>query len=291
MPSKTLTIARIADIFLRLNQGRDRMLKPRLMFWVDRAGDTMLEELTRSQVRDALIALKTEPAADGRLRSGPTINRYRAALGSMIAFARDNDLVSHDWISPLSGMKQAKENPGLVRYLSHEEEDRLMAAAELVRWPLLPLLVRTAIVTGLRAGALQGLLWANVKINDDNPRIEVARTKNGEPHVSPLTPDLVVMFRKARRLGALDTDYVFSGANPHRPHSWRECFAKAMRKARIEGATFHTLRHTSCSRLAEAGVDAIAIAEHSGHKTMSMVRRYAHLNVKRRASIVQDVFG
>ncbi|MBK7416257.1 MAG: tyrosine-type recombinase/integrase, partial [Dechloromonas sp.] len=54
---------------------------------------------------------------------------------------------------------------------------------------------------------------------------------------------------------------------------------------------FHTLRHTSCSRLAQAGVDILAIAEHAGHRSLSMTRRYSHLCIKGRANTINSVFA
>lgn len=290
MPGKNLTVGKVADLFLRLDEGRDRMLRPRLQWWVDRIGDRPLEEITRADVKALLLDLRTEPASDGRPRTGPTCNRYRAAFGSAIRFAIDNDLVDGGWVSPLAGLRQAKENPGRIRYLSREEEDRLLAAAELVRWPLMPLLIRTALVTGLRAGALSDLRWGDVKL-DGNPRLEIERTKNGQPHVAPLTPSLAALFENYRRVGTLDTDVVFSGYRRDRPHKWRAGFEKALKLARIDGFTFHGLRHTSCSRLAESGCDLLLIAEHAGHRTLQMTKRYAHLNVAVRAKTISEVFA
>jgi integrase len=46
---------------------------------------------------------------------------------------------------------------------------------------------------------------------------------------------------------------------------------------RLDGFTWHCLRHTFASRLAMAGVDLLVIKELGGWKTLSMVSRYAHL--------------
>ncbi len=42
--------------------------------------------------------------------------------------------------------------------------------------------------------------------------------------------------------------------------------------------TFHTLRHTHASFLAIQGESLITIAEAWGHKSLQMVKRYAHLS-------------
>ena len=51
----------------------------------------------------------------------------------------------------------------------------------------------------------------------------------------------------------------------------------AMRAAGIEGATFHTLRHTAGSWLAQAGESEVMIAKLLGHATPNTTRRYMHL--------------
>jgi site-specific recombinase XerD len=38
----------------------------------------------------------------------------------------------------------------------------------------------------------------------------------------------------------------------------------------------HTLRHTAITHLVQAGFDLPAIKRISGHKTLAMVKRYAH---------------
>jgi integrase len=46
--------------------------------------------------------------------------------------------------------------------------------------------------------------------------------------------------------------------------------------ARLDGVTWHALRHTFASRLVAAGVDLRTVQELGGWKTLSMFQRYAH---------------
>ena len=166
-----------------------------------------------------------------------------------------------------------------------------MDAARLQSWVLLPLLIRLGIVTGLRRGALLALCWRDVVLDTESPHVAVGRTKNGDSHVSPITPDLVQEFRRMRRIRSEDSDLIFSGKHRDQPHDFRHGFNEACRAAGLEGVTFHTLRHTSCSRLAQAGVDILGIAEHAGHRSLTMTRRYSHLCIKGRASTINNVFA
>lgn len=212
-------------------------------------------------------------------------------MQSLIRFSRQKRLLPRGWASPFDNIPQHAENPGKVRFLSIEEEQKLMAAARLQAWVLLPLLIRLAIVTGLRRGALMGLRWGDVILDGDAPHVKVERTKNGDAHISPITPDLVQEFNRMRRVKAHDTELIFVGKHWNKPHDFRHGFDEACKLAGLDGVTFHTLRHTSCSRLAQAGVDILAIAEHAGHRSLTMTRRYSHLCVKGRANTINSVFA
>lgn len=285
------TVAEIGAVFLSLTPVRDPMISPRLAFWIERFGAKPLAELSPDDVDAGLAELETTPGNKGKMRSGPTVNRYRMALQSMIRFAKQKRLLPRGWVSPFADMPQHKENPGKVRFLSAEEEQRLMDAARLQSWVLLPLLIRLAIVTGLRRGALLALRWGDVILDGEAPHVRVDRTKNGDSHVSPITPDLVAEFRRMRRVRTLDDDLIFIGKHPGVAHDFRHGFVEACKTAGLEGVTFHTLRHTSCSRLAQAGVDILAIAEHAGHRSLTMTRRYSHLCIKGRANTINNVFA
>lgn len=285
------TVAEIAAVFLSLTPVRDPMLKSRLAFWTERFGTKPMAELSPDDIDAALAELETVPSKNGKFKSGPTVNRYRMALQSCIRFAKRKRLLPRGWISPLQDIPQHKENPGKVRFLTPEEEQRLMDAARLQSWVLLPLLIRLAIVTGLRRGALLALCWRDLMVDTESPHVTVARTKNGDSHVSPITPDLVQEFKRMKRIRSNDDDLIFAGKHRDQPHDFRHGFNEACKMAGLEGVTFHTLRHTSCSRLAQAGVDILAIAEHAGHRSLSMTRRYSHLCIKGRANTINSVFA
>lgn len=286
------TVAAIAAVYAQLAPSRDASQPARLQFWIDRYGDKALAELSPDDVDAALAELESNAGPRGKMLSGPTINRYRMAAQSLIKFARRKRLLPRGWHSPFADIPQHEEHTGKLRYLSVTEEERLMAAARLQAWVLLPLLIRLAIVTGLRCGALLALKWGDICLDADDPHVTVERTKNGDPHVSPLTADLVAEFKRVKRPGTQHNDMVFCGKRHNVPHNFRHCYKKAVQDAGLgSDVTFHTLRHTSCSRLAQAGCDILEIATHAGHKSLSMTRRYAHLSIKGRAATVTSVFA
>jgi len=52
---------------------------------------------------------------------------------------------------------------------------------------------------------------------------------------------------------------------------------KARERAGLEDLHFHDLRHTFASRLVQAGVPLYEVMHLTGHKSLEMVQRYAHL--------------
>jgi len=54
-------------------------------------------------------------------------------------------------------------------------------------------------------------------------------------------------------------------------------FRRLIRRMRLSGVSFHTLRHTFASHAVMAGVDLYTLAKILGHKDIKMVQRYAHL--------------
>jgi hypothetical protein len=55
-------------------------------------------------------------------------------------------------------------------------------------------------------------------------------------------------------------------------------YMPALEQAQIQGANWHTLRHTFASRAVMAGVDIRTVQELMGHSTVTMTMRYAHLS-------------
>ena len=68
-----------------------------------------------------------------------------------------------------------------------------------------------------------------------------------------------------------------------------------MKKANVEDFRYHDLRHSAGSYLAMNNASASEIAEIPGHKTLEMVKRYAHLSETHTTNVVsrmnEKIFG
>jgi Phage integrase family len=55
--------------------------------------------------------------------------------------------------------------------------------------------------------------------------------------------------------------------------------ARACRKAKIEGVTWHTRRHTFASRLVNRGVDIVTVQQLLKHSAITVTMRYTRTNL------------
>ncbi len=69
----------------------------------------------------------------------------------------------------------------------------------------------------------------------------------------------------------------------------RSPWETAVKKAELQDFKFHDLRHSAASYLAMNGASLAEIAEVLGHKTLQMVKRYAHLSEGHTACVVASM--
>ncbi len=158
------------------------------------------------------------------------------------------------------------------RRLKAGEWERLMDAAGDAFRPVLVWAVETA----MRREEIARLSWEHVDMARGTAHLP--RTKNGEARTVPLSAAALDVLRgmptyspaRENRSGA-----VF-GVSPNRITKW---MMAATCKAGIDDMRFHDLRHEATSRLFELGLfNVLEIARITGHKTLSMLSRYTHLD-------------
>ena len=138
------------------------------------------------------------------------------------------------------------------------------------------------------------LTWNDVDFQRQT--IVLHDTKNGERRsvsLNGLALELLLDLSKVRRL---DTNLLFaSKVNGKVPVDIRTAWEVALKNAGISNFRFHDLRHSAASYLAMNGATLAEIAEVLGHKTLAMVKRYAHLSEQHTAKVVaamnEKIFG
>jgi integrase len=296
------TLRELAGDYFAQYEGRDDSRPSRIAWWIDRLGDRPAESITDDDVFEALEDLATTPArryagldADGRKifrirapkRSNSTVNRYHVALGALFSWAIKRRRMPKGWENPCRKIERQREPAGVVRFLSDAEREQLLEACRASSWDRLYLLVILAITTGARRGELMGLHWSDIDL--ERGCAYVCTTKNGDRRVLPLTPIAIEALQKLQRRPA---GLVFgSRSRPKNPFNFEEPWRAARKAAKLPNFRFHDLRHTCASYLAQNGASLLEIADVMGHRQLSMTKRYAHLTIKSKASLVNRVLG
>ncbi len=102
--------------------------------------------------------------------------------------------------------------------------------------------VLVALETGMRSGEIVGLTWDKVHL--DKQYVSLDMTKNGTARDVPLSKEAVKLFERMR---GIESPQVFNLQNASRD----ALFRRARDKAGVAGVTFHDLRHTAATRLAQ----------------------------------------
>ena len=299
---EAFTLSALADSFMACYQGRDPSFGNRLSFIVQQLGHKVASDIDADDVDDFLDALRArgklfnrggnkrggEIIATHKPLAAATINRYRCTLQSILSWARRKRLMPKTWTNPVAETQRMPEDNARSRYLSEAEYEKLLKTSRISSWPKLTLLIMLAVTTGARRGTLLSLQWKDVDLSEG--RAFCARTKNGEPFVLVLMPDVLQELKRFSGKSKPE-DLVFCGKYPTKPMNFNKTWEAALADAQIEGVVFHTLRHTHASWLARRGAPLLAIADSLGHKSLAMTKRYSHLCVDSRAEMLNKIFS
>ena len=249
--------------------------KAQLEWWKAEIGAYTLADINPSVVVQCRDKLLTEIGNRGKVRTPASVVRYMAALSHAFTIAVND----WQWLedSPMRKVKKPKESRGRVRFLDDGERTKLLAACKESSNPWLYPCVILALSTGMRQGELMGLKWQDVNLKDGY--LILHETKNGERRRVPLAGLGLELLREHAKVRRLDTDLLFPGTvHKTKPIDLRKPFDTALKAAAINDFHWHDLRHCTASYLAMNGASLAEIAEVLGHKTLQMVKRYAHLS-------------
>lgn len=294
--AKKHTLAELIDRYIRdVLPTKPKSLKKQtaqLNWWKEQIGSYALADIAPSIIveqRDILLHGQTIRKAQ---RSPATVVRYLAALSHAFTIA----VKEWGWLesNPIAMITRPKEPRGRVRFLSDDEREKLLDTAKQSKNGYLYLILVLCLSTGARKMEILGLHWKNVDLS--RGIITLHETKNNERRALPLTGHAMDLMKQHAKVKRIDTDLVFpSPSNPKIPIDIRTPFETALKKAEIEDFRFHDLRHSAASYLAMNGASLAEIAEVLGHKTLQMVKRYAHLSDAHTARVVErmnnTIFG
>ena len=214
------------------------------------------------------LRLKTINERTKKLISAATVRLELSLLSNFFDIARIEWGLCEG--NPVVDVRKPKSPPGRDRRLTAREDRQILRYCFSHTNKEFYSIVVIALETAMRQGEILGLHWEHVNLQS---RIaHLPDTKNGSKRDVPLS----IKARDALiRLGVKPKGRVFNYTSNGLKSTWRFMLQKLM----IEDPPhFHDLRHEAVSRLFELGTfDMMEVAAISGHKSLSMLKRYTHL--------------
>lgn len=258
--------------------------KAQLLWWKKQIGHCLLSDVSPSLIAEQRDVLLNGTTTRGKKRSPSTVVRYLAALSHAFSIC----VREWQWLdeTPVKRVIKPKEPRGRTRFLSDDERSALMVTCKDSSNPYLYLAFIISISTGMRRAELMHLRWENVDLFKG--RILLHETKNNERRAVPLHGLALDLLRSHRTSNGKDIGLLFpSENNPGKPIDLRFSWELALKKAGVRDYKWHDNRHSCASYLLMNGASVAEIAEILGHKSLSMVRRYAHLSETHASNVVQ----
>ncbi len=247
-------------------------------------GKTMATKVTTS----ALAAWRDERL---KMVSAGTVLRELGLLHRVLVTAR------HEWGMPITldafeYLSKPKQPLGRVRRLPVEAVQALLAAARESKNRYLAVSVFMALETGMRRGEIVAIQWSDVDFQAN--LIHIAHAKNGFGRSIPMTAGLRILLQDQHGEGhgrpVAATGTAIHQAFEHARERARKALQQRVEQGAgvecqralvaLEGLRFHDLRHEAISRFFEKGLTMVETAEVSGHRTLSMLKRYAHADLQ-----------
>ncbi|MBN2309194.1 MAG: site-specific integrase [Candidatus Hydrogenedentes bacterium] len=277
----------VEDILPLKKQNSQKAQGPQLHWWKKQLGPNKLADVTPAMIAQCRDRLAKKQTRFRRTPAPATLARYLAVLSHCFTVA----VKEWGWAeeNPVRKVTKPKEPRGRVRFLSDDDRRKLLKACRESRNPCLYDVVVLALSTGMRRGEIMGLTWDC--IDESRGMITLHDTKNGERRGVPLVGHALEAIRERSRTRRTDTPYVFPapyryGDDP-KPIDIQSAWKVALKRATIKDFRFHDLRHSAASYLAMGGATLAEIAEVLGHKTLAMVKRYAHLSEAHTSKVVE----
>jgi len=192
-----------------------------------------------------------------------------------------------------------EENRDVGRALEPEEEKAVLDAAVKNRSPLIFPFLQTLVWTGVRSDEARLLQWC--QIDFEAGHIVFGKSKQRQVRVIPISGVLRSVLDQhaawyVRKLGLLEPDWYvflprigFVRPIPTRQvtslkRAWQGVRSKSQVVCRL-----HDLRHSFCTKLAEAGVPEPTMLDIMGHVSAAMLRRYSYIRAKARRDAIAAI--
>ena len=286
-----------------VSEDRYKALSTRAGVWIDALQHTQLNQIRTFELQSILFSIAAKNPNTGKPMAKKTIKEYIQVINSIFMFAHDNRVLEYN---PATNLKipQTATEPVQRRALTTEERQRIMEFDHRAK-PSAMLMM----LSGLRRGEATALQWNDIDF--ENNKISVTKSynfktrdfkapKNGKARIVSV-PQMLIDYLKTLPKISL---FVLTNAKGKMmtDDSWRRLYESYMLDLniaygfngnapgkyshikipmRISPFTPHELRHTFCTIMFEAGIDAMTAKEQMGHSDIqTTLSIYTHLSNK-----------
>jgi integrase len=251
-------------------------------------GDIPLRQIDAAKVEALALRIQKAGKAVG------TVSRILGIVSLIWNRAAARDIVTGD--CPCRRVKTPKQDNQRMRFLT-EEDARMLLNTLVPRSMDMHDEALLSLFSGLRAGEIHALTWADVDFTNGTLFIRDPKSKhNRHAHI---TGEVRAMLER-RNKGQAKSDFVFPAEGGGLREWVPDTFARTVDDLgfndtgdfiedaegksipvkitdRRQRVVFHSLRHTFASWLVMKGIPLYTVAQLMGHSTIVMTQRYAHL--------------
>ena len=251
-------------------------------------GDMTIEELQNYNFNEFITELM-------KTLSNKTIRDILCIVKSILNYANEE----YDANIKIKKIKSPQLIQEKVEILSNREKGRLENAC--IRENTLKSIgILVCLNTGLRIGEICALKWENINLDKNILYVKktLQRVYNKEERKTKVIIDVPKTISSIRAVpisnklyeiikplkkNYKDEDFFLTGNKEKyfEPRSYQKYFKDILRKCKIRGYKFHTLRHTFSCNCIEVGMDAKSLSEILGHSKVEItLNRYVHSSYK-----------
>lgn len=272
---------------LRTAEGYRSIVNRRL---IPGLGNIQLDKLKPQRIEEFYSELRKENLSER------TIQHFHRVLSEALKHAQKHELI---YRNPVSLADSPKPKNKQLRTLTPKELRTLLKVAENSPYYLI---IKTALITGLRQAELLGLHWRDVDLERGTISVnQVLYKRNGttifkEPKTEhsrrlvTMNEELVTLLKayKAEQgdiylhLGQLPNDdrlvFYIEPDKVIDPCVLSHSFSKIVKQAGLKDFRFHDLRHQMASLMLKAGVHPKVVQERLGHASITTtLNTYSHI--------------
>lgn len=280
-----LTFARLWMIYQEVNDGKSSMVADVSRYHnhiENRVAGKVIEEFTTHDIDSLRASMARKGLAPQTVKHVLALVRRVIRFGVMRGLCSMPTSLHFDMPKLDNERTESLTDSQLVGYLNALDEEPDQNAAGLLR---------LALVTGMRKGALLALRWADCDFERGIITLQGAAAKKGKTEFIPMTTAARAILEAVERTAS---PYVFPGKDGGQRQDFRRMARRVRDKSGLpkDFRPLHGLRHAYASMLISSGqVDLFALQKLLTHGSPQMTQRYAHLAdeaLRKAANVIND---